>query len=395
MDWTYQDVEFAARELGRVDRRWRMSRTGLAPALDTPEPAPMRPATGVQAAVRPPSVLAAPPVAGAIVRPRLTLAAMLASNRKAQGDSVLVAGKPKTGKTSGFAFGAPKPFFIFADKRGDAVLPESFGDKIKPDAWDDPPGANTAGLTVLGALRFLRDEEHGYQTVVIDTINDTESMLWEYVVANDKSGAKSITEVGEGWGNGYVKAREQFQIMRAILDDLAVKKGIHWILISHVDTKTDNDPTDESYEKWALDLNRKAGAVLLGAVNTILFAVPEVAAKNVAKAGARQAKMRGGRTGVTKAIVQSKQGIDAGSRWLLPPEMVLSWAVYEEEKAKGSKLREQLAARLSTLDIADRAEADRYLSKHGHSRDAVEQILAGFMSEPADTETATNIEEKS
>jgi len=119
-----------------------------------------------------------------------------------------------------------------------------------------------------------------------------------------------------------------------------------------------------------------------------------VTAKNVANAGARQAKMRGGRTGVTRAIVQSKQGIDAGSRWLLPPEMVLSWAVYEEEKAIGSKLRNELAARLATLDIADRAEADRYLSKHGHSREAVKQILAGFMSEPADTATDTN-EEKS
>jgi hypothetical protein len=294
-----------------------VSRTGIVtdtPTEPSPPPAPARPATGVQAAVRPPSVLAAPPVAGAILRPKRTLASMMAENRKSQGDSVLVAGKPKTGKTSGFAFGAPRPFFIFADKRGDAVLPESFTDKIKPDAWDDPPGATAAGLTVLGALRQLRDEDHGFQTVVIDTINDAEALLWEYVIASDKTGAKSITEVGEGWGNGYVKAREQVQIMRAILDDLAVKKGMQCILISHVDTKTDNDPTDESYEKWALDLNKKAGAVLLGAVNTILFAVPEVTAKNIAKAGARQAKMRGGRTGVTRAIVQSRQGIDAGSR---------------------------------------------------------------------------------
>lgn len=363
-----------------------MSRTGL--ATDTPaEPAP-RPATGVQAAVRPPSVLAAPPVAGAIVRPRRSLASMIAPPDLAQGDSVIVAGAQKLGKTSSFAFGAPRPLFIFADKGGDAVLPLSFQDKVKPDTWDDLPSASVAGVTIMGTLRQLRDEQHGYQTVVIDTMGDAEGMLWEWLIATDTEGARSIEDIGGGFGKGFVKAREQVRAMRAILFDLASKKGMNWIVISHTEVKSDSNPSETSYEKWALDLNKKAGSVMLGAANTILFAVPTVTAQNVSK-NAKAPKMRGGQTGVTRAIVASRTGIDAGSRWLLPPEMVLSWAVYEEEKAKGSKLREQLAARLSTLDIADRAEADRYLSKHGHSRDAVEQILAGFMSEPADTETAT------
>lgn len=371
-----------------------MSRQGITADAPAPEPPPPRPATGVQAAVRPPSVLAAPPVAGAIVRPRRSLASMIAPPDVAQGDSVIVAGAQKLGKTSSFAFGAPKPLFIFADKGGDAVLPLSFQDKVKPDAWDDLPSASVAGVTIMGTLRQLRDEQHGYQTVVIDTMGDAEGMLWEWLIATDTEGARSIEDIGGGFGKGFVKAREQVRAMRAILFDLASKKGMNWIVISHTEVKSDSNPSETSYEKWALDLNKKAGSVMLGAANTILFAVPTIVASNVSK-NPKAPKFRGGQTGVTRAIVASRTGIDAGSRWLLPPEMILSWAVYEQEKAVGSKLRDELARHLATLAIADRAEADRYLSQWGHSRQAVEQTIAGFMSEPADTETATATEEKS
>ena len=358
-----------------------------------PRPAPAAP---VGPPMRPPPAIAgkgpAPLTPARPVLARRSLASMIAAPTVAQGDGVVVAGKQKTGKTSSFAFAAPAPIFIFTDRMGDDVLPASFKDKIKPDAWDDLPGAVSAGLTVLGALRQLRDEEHPYQTVVIDTMNDTEALIWDWIIAKDPNGISSIEEVGEGFGKGFTKAQEQVTVMLRILFDLASKRGMNWIIISHTDVKTDSDPSEVSYEKWALSLNKKAAAKILGAANTILFAVPGVTATNVGKGKA--VKMRGGQTNVTRAIVRSRTGIDAGSRWLLPEEMILSWAVYEQEKARGKDLREQLNKHLSGLSLNDRADADRFLSEQGHSRAAVEQVIAGFNSLAIDTTDNANTEDK-
>lgn len=328
-----------------------------------------------------------PGVNGARALPRRSLASMMAQ-AVMTGDSVAVVGPKKAGKTSSFAFGAPRPFFIFTDRGGDAVLPASFADKVKPDAWDTLPTDREPPTSIMGALRGLLEEEHPYQTVVIDTIDRAQLLLWSWICA--KHGVQSIEEVGGGFGKGFTAALEQVNEMISILFSLAEKRGMNWIIIGHQEAKSGNDPSGNEYERWQMSLNQKAAGAILGAVNTILFAEPQIEVKSEKK-GAQTIK-RGAQTGVTRAIVRSKQGIEAGSRWLLPPDFLLSWAVYEHEKAAGERLKEQLHAYLPTLDLATRAEVDTYLGKHGWSRAAVEQVIAGLGGTNTDQDQNSNHE---
>ena len=323
-----------------------------------------------------------PPSPGARILPRRSLASMMAQ-AIAAGDSVAVVGPKKAGKTSSFAFGAPRPFFIFTDRGGDAVLPASFADKVKPDAWDTLPTDREPPTSIMGALRGLLEEEHPYQTVVIDTIDRAQILLWTWICA--KHGVTSIEEVGGGFGKGFIAALEQINEMLSILFQLAERRGMNWIIIGHQEAKSGNDPSGNEYERWQMSLNQKSAGAILGAVNTILFAEPQVETK-AEKKGAQTIR-RGQQTGVTRAIVRSKQGIEAGSRWLLPPDFLLSWAVYEQEKASGEALRERLYTYLPTLDLATRAEVDTYLGKHGWSRAAVEQVITGLGGTITDTTT--------
>jgi hypothetical protein len=345
----------------------------------------------------------APPAPGQAVKPpparngvalasavkRRGLSTLLAAETP-QGDSISLIGPPKIGKTSAFCFGAPAPVFIFTDRMGDAVLPPSFRDKIKPEAWDETPGSRESRVTVLGSLRALRDEEHGYQTVVIDTINRAQLLLWHWL--RERYKVASVEDIGGGYGKGFTAALEQIDEMLSILFQLA-ERGITWIIVSHQEAKTGNNPAGEEYEKWVLQLNQKAAGAILGAVNTILFASPGEVITGKKKQGDKMVN-RGHRGIVTKAIVAPRPGIDAGSRWLLPPEFMLSWAVYEQEKATGQRLREELARHLATLDTAARAEADTFLGQHGGSRAAVEQVIAGLRTlAPATTDTNTDTDD--
>lgn len=334
--------------------------------------------------------VAPPPRQGmlATVMPRRRGLASILASESPQGDSMVIVGPPKAGKTS-FCLGAPHPVFIFTDRMGDAVFSPAFRDKIKPEAWDDLPAARESKITVMGALRALRDEEHDYQTVILDTVNRSQLLLWNWL--REKYKVNSIEDIGGGYGKGFNISLEQIDEMLSVLFALA-EKGINWILISHQEAKTGNNPAGEEYERWELQLNKKASGAILGAVNTILYAEPGVVVTGQKKQGDRVTK-RGHRGLVSRAILAPRPGIDAGSRWLLPPEMMLSWAVYEQEKAQGQALRETLAAYLATLDKAARIEAEAYLGTYGGSRAAVEAVIAGcqtIIETGTDTDTTTD-----
>jgi len=287
--------------------------------------------------------------------------------------SVLVVGEPKIGKTT-FAFGAPKPVFILTDADGLDLFP----DEVKPPhavptAWDRYPGSDPNEITVIKLVESLLTGEHDRETLVLDTVNRLEALIWKWVCK--VSQVDAIELVGGGYGKGYTRALEEVHRLIGMLQTLRERREMNWIAISHLVTKNAKDATQDDYERATLQLNEKAAGAWEGAVSTIIFAQPEIQHVETLNKDKPTERRKVEFTGRTIAQVKPGRGIRAGSRDLIRSPMILSWPEYERQAKAGADLRRQVYARRETMSLDERAQLDGRLAAAGYSWEAHEAEL--------------------
>jgi hypothetical protein len=284
---------------------------------------------------------------------------------------VLLVGPPKLGKTT-FAYGAPSPVFIQADEGGLSVLPGEVAHAV-PTAWDRYPGSDPQELTVMGLVRGLLEGEHDYRTLVLDTINRLELILWRWIC---KIGQVDSIELYEkGFGKGFVKALEEVNRLIDLLHALKSKRGMNWIAISHQVIRSAKDPTQDDYERAALQLNEKSAGAWEGAADTIIYAQPEIQTFDHINKDKQGERRKVEITGRTIAIIKPGRGIAAGSRDLVKSPMILSWPEYETQAKRGAELRRKVYAKRADLTTEEQAALDARLAIAGFSYEAHEQEI--------------------
>jgi hypothetical protein len=163
---------------------------------------------------------------------------------------------PKFGKTT-FASQAPNPVFIQAEE-GEGEL-ELAGKKV--NTYDE----------IIEFIAFLAENEHDFRTVVLDTADAVEKILWSEVVKRE--GKNSIEEIG--WGKGYVKANELWAEILKGFDYLRDQKGMAIIVLAHTKIKRHTPPDCDSYDRYTFalqDSDKTSTCVLLsGWADVILF----------------------------------------------------------------------------------------------------------------------------
>jgi len=216
----------------------------------------------------------------------------------------LVYGPDGVGKST---FGADAPNAIFlGPEKGTASL----------DVARFPSPTNFK--QVMHAIEELNSAEHEYQTLVIDSLDWIEPLVWDQV-CND-AGKSNIEEVGGGYGKGYVAANKVWLEMIGKLSRLQETRGMNIILIAHSQVKTFQDPqTQSGYDRYQLKLNEKAGALFREFVDSVLFANYEVFTKK-----------DGGRTrafgdGARVLFTERRPSFDAKNRLGLPFQIPLSF----------------------------------------------------------------------
>src|SRR5690606_1915691 len=105
---------------------------------------------------------------------------------------------------------------------------------------------------ITAALDALTNEDHKYKTLVIDTLDWIEPLVWDYVCKQNKPVWSSIED--PGYGKGYVKAnetwRESFISKITKLQDV---KQMNVILLAHSQIKTFQDPANSAdYDRYQL-----------------------------------------------------------------------------------------------------------------------------------------------
>jgi hypothetical protein len=220
---------------------------------------------------------------------------------------ILMHGLPGLGKST-FASKAPRPLFLCAEK-GTNHLDVN---RLELDSFP----------LFLEAINELKAMKHDYKTVVIDTIDHVEPLIFQQV-CKDK-GKRSIEDIG--YAKGYIFALD---FWKELIDGLEALRelGLNVILLAHTEIKTFQDPQlAEGYDRYQIKLHHKAASMIIDRVECVLFANYETFLKT--ETGAKN-KAFG--EGARVLYTEHRPAFQAKNRFNLPHKLPLEW----DDFAKG------------------------------------------------------------
>ena len=184
---------------------------------------------------------------------------------------------------------------------------------------------------VLAELTALRDEDHKYKTVVIDSADWLERLIWDRVCSD--FGVRSIEKADGGYGKGYVHAVGYWRTVVSMLDELRNKRGMIVIIIAHSKVERFEDPENTAYDRYSPRLHKAATGLLCEWADAVMFATKRfrVNKENAGFAGERGIAAPIGSNGGER-ILRTVGGpaCIAKNRFGLPGEIPLSWDAFIE-----------------------------------------------------------------
>jgi len=234
------------------------------------------------------------------------------SGKKHSPPRFVVYGTEGIGKST-LASQSPKPIFIQTEDGLDQIECDSF------------PLASSFEH-VQQSLSALINEDHPYQSVVVDSLDWLERLIWDALCQH--YGANSIEKVDGGFSRGYTHA---LALWRRVLDDLDIlrnQKDMCIILLAHAKVETFNDPEHSPYDRYSPRLNKHANALISEWADAVLFATRKIITKkedvgfNRSRTTASGLGQDGGER-VLRCI--GSPSCVAKNRYSLPAEIPLSW----------------------------------------------------------------------
>lgn len=127
---------------------------------------------------------------------------------------------------------------------------------------------------IMDAVTALYLEEHDYKTLVLDSGDWAEHLIWADVVArHNLRGKKTIGSIEEiGYAKGYTMALTQWREMLDGFDGLVRKRGMSIIIIAHAKIERFQDPESEAYDRYSPRLHKHAAHMVQEWCSEVLFA---------------------------------------------------------------------------------------------------------------------------
>lgn len=192
--------------------------------------------------------------------------ASLRRQKSADPPRILLYGPEKAGKTT-LAAEFPNPVFLQTEVGTGTLELDTFG---KLETYGD----------VLDAIGALYENEHRYQTVVLDSVSALQPLIWaETGDRGDDKGNKKKRIEDFGYGKGYVYALAVWQELLDGLNALRLERGMTVVMIAHAKTERFDDPETVSYSRYDIDLHEKARDLLKRDSDVILLLKPDVSIK--------------------------------------------------------------------------------------------------------------------
>lgn len=229
---------------------------------------------------------------------------------------VLLYGTHGIGKST-WAAKAWKPLFLATeDGQGDIGCDRT------------PPLKNLAAVNSW--ISDLVQQEHDYQTVVIDTLDWLERLIHEHVaIAANKPSIEDIP-----YGKGYVFAVQHWDFLLKSLEHLRTSRRMAVILLAHAKITAFRSPDADTYDRYEPDLHKNVSPMLQEWCDEVLFATYKVGTVQRSE-GFNRTRTRA--VGKCDRIVLTSEGPThlAKRRIWLPDEMQLNFDEYKHYVTPG------------------------------------------------------------
>lgn len=216
---------------------------------------------------------------------------------------VLIYGVEGVGKTN-FAASAPKPVFLRTEK--------------------DETNANTIGWSIssfddaIEAMGVLYNEAHEFETVVTDSLDWLEPLIWEQVCKDND--VKSIEDIG--YGKGYVQALVYWGRFIEGMNALRDERNMTIIWLAHSTIKRFDAPDTDPYDRFQVKLHERASAKIREVCDIVGFANYHVAITKT-EVGFDKKVARGTGAGIRYLHLEERPAFQAKNRYDLPAKIKL------------------------------------------------------------------------
>ena len=230
------------------------------------------------------------------------------TGKEKQPPRIMIYGAEGVGKST-FAASAPKAIFIQTEDGLSEI-----------DCAKFPLCASLDD--VLIQLKAVRDEEHEYQTLCIDSLDWLERLIHARVSAD--YGVKSIEKADGGYGRGYVHALTYWRQVIDLLNEIRSKRQMAVILVAHATIQKMDHPEYQSFDRFTPRLQKLANSLICEWVDAVLFATRRMRVD----ADTGKAAPVGADGGERVLRTNGSPAYVAKNRYSLPNEMSLSWAAF-------------------------------------------------------------------
>jgi hypothetical protein len=293
-------------------------------------------------------------------------------------------GDEGVGKTT-LAAAAPDPL-LFDIEDGSGRL------DISRYSFRDEPGGHVPGSykEILGGIDDLIANPSPFKTLVLDTADRLESLMWRNMLERDSGKTSAMNKSGKtfnsieeyGYGKGYVMALDEWRSLCAKLDRLRVSRGMAIIWLAHASIRTFKNPEGDDYDRYQLRINDKAAGFLKEWADVTGFACFE---EGAGKLDGDAARPKGFSTGRRLLRLERTAAFDAKTRISLPAQVPLDpmnpWAPLAKAVEDGldqdiTWLKAQIdeeVRRLADVQLADKVKAA--VTAAGEDREALSRYM--------------------
>ncbi len=221
---------------------------------------------------------------------------------------IMLYGVEGIGKTT-FAANAPNPIFICTEDGLGSLQVDHF------------PLATKAS-DVLDAITSLVTDQHDFGTVVLDSVDWLDNLIWSDVESTHD--AKDLA-----YGKGAMIVAERWREVLAGLNALRNDKGMVVILIAHCQIKRFDSPEVEPYDRYQPKLQERSNAILREWVDAVMFANYKTIVKKD-DVGFNKTSNRGISTGERLLFTSERPAYMAKNRYGLPESLPMSWEAFSK-----------------------------------------------------------------